>query len=390
MITHYASPITHYPSPVTHHYYLSPSLTALTSLFSVLSLHLKESPMKRLTIVLPLLLALILLAGCFPQPDVAVTDADMATRVASILTEMPPQEGAAPPEAPAEEPVQSAPEVEVTLSPTETPEPTATEVILPPTEMPLPSPTAVPTETPGADATVLPAIPLATATQADSGPTPPPTLTPGTPVAAPTASAADPRNRLGAPASTDPMNNANTWNWPTGVSPFTSVEFRDGTMRLTGLKEDAGWRMPLIDSMTNLYVEMTAYSPSCSGKDNFGIIFRVPVRSEPDQGYLFSVSCDGRYNLWKWDGKDTAKGKATTLIWWKASAAIQTGSNATNRIGVMTYEDRLILYVNGVKVDEYKDKSFASGHFGVFVNPDATENYTVVIDEMSYWSNVSP
>jgi hypothetical protein len=62
--------------------------------------------MKRLPILLPLLLAMILLAGCFPQPDVAVTDADMATRVASILTEMPPQEGAALPEAPAEEPVQ--------------------------------------------------------------------------------------------------------------------------------------------------------------------------------------------------------------------------------------------------------------------------------------------
>jgi hypothetical protein len=350
--------------------------------------------MKRTAIILSLILAMVLLAGCFPKPDVAATDADMATRVAAILTEMPPPEGSAPPEA--EAPLEAAPEVEVTQAPTttpeptETPEPTPTEVILLPTETPLPSPTAVPTETPAIDPTALPAVPLATATQASTGPTPPPTLTPGAPVAAPTASGADPRVRLGAPASTDPMNNANTWNWPTGVSPFSSVEFRDGTMRLTGLTEEAGWRMPLIDSSTNLYVEMTAYSPSCSGKDNFGIIFRVPVRSEPDQGYLFSVSCDGRYNLWKWDGKETPKGKATTFIWWKASAAIQTGSNATNRIGVMSYEDRLILFINGVKVDEYKDKTFASGHFGVFVNPDATENYTIVIDEMSYWTNVTP
>jgi hypothetical protein len=343
--------------------------------------------MKRTALILSLIFALALLAGCFPKPDVSSVDADMATRVASILTEMP-----APEEPPAveplpEEPEVEAPAVEVTLPPTETPEPTE---VMPPTETPLPSPTAVPTETPDANATVLPAVPLATATQAGPGPTPPPTLTPGAPVAAPTASGTDPRNRFGTPASTDPMNNSDTWFWPTGANPFTSVEFRDGAMRLTGLTEDAGWRMAAIDATTSLYVEMTAFSPSCSGKDNFGFIFRVPVRSEPDQGYLFSVSCDGRYNLWKWDGKDTPKGKATTLIWWKASGAIQTGSNASNRVGVLTYEDRLILFINGVKVDEYKDKTFSSGHFGVFVNPDATENYTIVIDEMSYWTNVTP
>jgi hypothetical protein len=348
--------------------------------------------MKRTIMILSLLLALILLSGCFPQPEVDTTDADMATRVAYLLTAMPPQQGAATQEVPVEEPVDVPPAVEVTLAPTETaePEPTSTEMVLPPTETRLPSPTAVPTETPAVQATVLPAVPLATATVAGAGPTPPPTLTPGAPLAAPTASAADPRNRLGAPASTDPMNDANTWFWPTGVSPFTSIEFRDGAMRFTGLKEDAGWRLPLLSSITNVYVEMTASSPSCSGKDNFGIIFRVPVMKEADRGYLFSVSCNGSYNLWMWDGKDGDKGKATTLIGWKTSAAIQTGSNASNRVGVMTYEDRIILYINGVKVDEYRDKTYVAGNFGAFVNPDATENYTIVIDEMSYWTNVTP
>lgn len=347
--------------------------------------------MKRLLIILPLLLALIVLSGCFPKPNVESTDADMATRVAAILTEMPAQPGSEPIEPTVEEPVEAPPAVEVTLAPTDTavPEPTATEMPLP-TQTPLPTSTKAPTEAPAAEATALPAVPLATATQADAGPTPPPTLTPGAPAAAPTASAADPRIRLGAPASTDAMNDANTWNWPTGPSPFTSMEFRDGALRMTGLKEDAGWRLPLLTSATNQYVEMTASSPSCSGKDNFGIIFRVPVMKEADRGYLFSVSCNGMYNLWMWDGKVQPDGKATTLIGWKSSGAIQTGSNVTNRIGVMTYDDRLILYVNGVKVDEYRDKTFVAGNFGVFANPDATENYTIVIDEMSYWTNVNP
>jgi hypothetical protein len=345
--------------------------------------------MKRSVFILPLIFGMILLAGCFPRPDVSDADADMATRVAAILTEMPPPEGAEEPAPPPEEPQVSAPEeVEVTQAPTDTAEPTPTEEVLPPTETPLPSPTAVPTETPAAQATVLPAVPLATATQpANPTPTPPVTLTPG---AAFTPASTDPRNRLGAPASTDPMNNATTWNWPSGANPFTSIDFRDGAMHLTGLTEDAGWRLPLLPSATNLYIEMTAYSPSCSGRDNFGIIFRVPVMREADRGYLFSVSCDGRYNLWMWDGKEGDKGKATTLIGWKSSAAIQSGSNATNRVGVMTYDDRLILYVNGVKVDEIRDKTYVAGNFGVFVNPDSTENYTIVIDEMSYWTNPTP
>jgi hypothetical protein len=342
--------------------------------------------MKRFIIVLPLILALILLAGCFPKPDVASTDADMATRVAAILTEMPPQAM----DEPTQEPVDAPQEVEVTLAPTDTatPEPTVAEPVIEPTETSLPSPTAAPTNTPAADATELPAVPLFTATlSGDPTVTPPATLTPA---AAFTPAASDPRNRFGAPASTDAMNDSNTWFWPSGVSPFTSIEFRDGAMRLTGLTDDAGWRLPLVPSATNLYVEMTASSPSCSGKDNFGIIFRVPVMKEADRGYLFSVSCDGSYNLWMWDGKVQPKGKATTLIGWKTSAAIQTGSNATNRIGVMTYDDRLILYVNGVKIDEIRDKTYVAGNFGPFVNPDATENYTIVIDEMSYWTNVTP
>jgi hypothetical protein len=92
--------------------------------------------MKRTIIILSLLLALILLSGCFPQPEVDTTDADMATRVAYLLTAMPPQQGAATQEVPVEEPVDVQPAVEVTLAPTDTaePEPTATEMVLPPTE----------------------------------------------------------------------------------------------------------------------------------------------------------------------------------------------------------------------------------------------------------------
>ncbi|MEN4042672.1 MAG: hypothetical protein ROW39_10025, partial [Anaerolineaceae bacterium] len=99
--------------------------------------------MKRTAISFLFILTLVLLAGCLPRPDVAESDADMATRVAAILTEMAVEAGVTPPAATPEEPEVAAPEqVEPTQAATETPEATATEVILPPTETPLPSPTA--------------------------------------------------------------------------------------------------------------------------------------------------------------------------------------------------------------------------------------------------------
>lgn len=324
--------------------------------------------------IIPVLLVIFLLSGCISSQTAGPSDDDMATRVASILTEMP--AGSTP-----------LPSVTWTALP-------AVEVTLPPTATLPPSETPPPTPEPSATASLEPTemlIPTLTVTiQPTAGPggsaTPPPTLTGQPPSAAP----GDIRNKLGAPAGVDPMDKATTWNWPTGPNDFTSIDFQNGQMRLTGLTKDSGWRLPLLNAATNLYVEMTVAPQDCSGMDNYGLIFRVPVFREADRGYLYALSCGGQYALWKWDGKVAPDGKSTMLIQWKNSAQINAGSGAFNRMGVMTFEDRLLLYINGVKVDEYRDSTYVGGNFGVFVNPDDEEDFSIWVDEMSYWTYVNP
>ena len=186
------------------------------------------------------------------------------------------------------------------------------------------------------------------------------------------------------------MASFDQWAWPTGSDQYLSAEFANGFMELTGLTNLAGWRLPALAQQTNTYIEMTANSGSCSDKDSYGIIFRVPVFKEPVQGYLFEVTCDGYYRLWKWDGKVKPNGLATSLITWKQSTDIVAGQNQTNRLGVMTVDDRLILYANGIKLGEVTDASYEAGFFGVFVRSGKTSNYTVKIDQMRIWENPTP
>lgn len=350
--------------------------------------------MKRL---LPIILIAALIASCTPT---AMSDADMATRVAQILTSQPtatenPLIAAATGTAAAVETIAAMP---TTAVPSETPteEPPSATPTEAATATPSPEPTAAGTATAGLPTLAL--TPLSGAGTAAVGVTPVVSGTPripitplaATPAASFTPPANDPLTRLGAPTSTDEMNSGVEWTWPTGVDPagFTSVEFKDGSMLLTGLKKDeGGWRLSARRSLSDFYLEMAARMEKCTANDRFGIIFRVPNQSKANQGYLFGITCDGKYYLRKWDGEAQPKGISTTLIAPKASPAIQTGEGQFNRLGILAVGENISLYINGTLVGQTSDKSYTSGVFGVFVTPVNSEKLTVRVEQMSYWEN---
>lgn len=315
---------------------------------------------------LPLIVVFLYLTGCLPSRQ--ASDADMATRVAQILTSHP-TDTVDPNLAPSPIPVEPFSTTPPLLEPTATASPvptrTATETLVPTATE---TPTAAPSETP--------AGPTATQT--------------APPAPAFTAPATDPVGRLSSPTSIDPMDNPTTWNWTVGPSQYTNLEFKDGAMFLTATTEISGWRLAGTESLENVYIEMAARLEKCTGSDNYGIIFRVPVLKEADRGYLFGFTCDGKYYLKLWDGKIAPEGKMTTLISPKKSSAIQPGSAVFNRLGIMTVGNRLILYANGALLEEYRDNTFANGYFGVFINQDNTPNMTLLVDQMSYWKNPTP
>ena len=319
------------------------------------------------TILVTILLSVVLV-GCSlftgSQSEKPLTDAEMATRVAELLTTM------------------TSPTAEIVFPPT----PTVGLPTIAPTEQAttaVETPVVVTTEPPS-----VPATPTATPQVTESTPLPPEPTATLAPSATATVPATDPALKLGNPTGSDPLDSYAKWAWPTGSDAFLNVEFKDGFMKMTNLSKDAaGWRLPLISQQTNTYIELTANSGTCTGKDSYGIIFRIPVFKEPDQGYLFQVTCDGYYRLWKWDGKVLPNGAALSLLNWKQSSAIISGANQTNRLGVMIVDKKFKLYMNGVLLGEASDSSYAAGFFGVFVRSGSSTNYTVNFDAMKYWEN---
>jgi hypothetical protein len=323
----------------------------------------RETFMKKL---IPLLLAFLLLAGC--SEGAGQSDAQMQTQVAQILTEMAPTMDASL--IPAESsPTLPVPDILIETLPEggETPVPTSTSE-LPPTFTPLPTDTPVPSDTPTLEFSKTPMDTVEPSATLYPTFTPPPT---------------DPRIKLGAAAWTDTMTGSG--NWATDTDKFTKLSFKESFMQLTGLTTSGGWRLAGTPDIPNMYLEMTVKTGECTGRDYYGLIFRVPVKAEADRGYLFGVSCDGQYSLFSWDGKVQPEGKTIVLVSWRNSLAIDPGSGKTNRIAVQTKSDKISLYANGVLLWNVTDKAYPNGYFGVFVNPDTTAKFTVYIDEISYW-----
>lgn len=332
------------------------------------------------------LLLLIALAACSlparsPQPQQGedagtptLSADEMQTQISQMLTVMPTNTGQPQGAATA---TQALPTVAV-----ETATPEGGQGALPlATATNTTAPEPATTQAPEATATTAPTSttgPTATNT-ATSGPTA--TLVPG-----------DPRSRLGTATSTDNQDNANTWVWPTGSDKYTLATFASGVQSITALTGTDGWRLanPAGREFANLYLEATIRLGACSGSDHYGLIARVPVLEEPDQGYLFTVTCDGRYSLRRWNAEIGTKGEMKWLVNWTASPAIQTGSNKVNRVGLWAYGSRLIVYANGQVLTEVKDTTYPSGYFGVVVGADNTDDFTIQVDEMSYWENVQP
>ncbi len=327
--------------------------------------------MKKFTPVI--LLLTLALAGCSLLNGVGgsnetLDDSQMATRVAELLLTM------------------TTPTTEIDFPPTATPTvqlptlaPTNTAVVEMATSTPAEADvTATPTtdiilwtDTPEPDVTATPEV-TGTATTG-------PTATP---------SASDPAYYLGNPTGIDNMNDASQWTWPTGEDDFLKVTFSNGMMQMTGKSTLAGWRMPLLAQQVNTYIETTVNTGNCVDKDSYGIIFRVPVFKDPTQGYLFQVTCDGYYRLWKWDGKVAPTGQATVLVPWKQSSDIVTGANQVNRLGVKTVDKTLTIFINGVQQASVSDSTFTAGFFGVFVRSSSESSpYTVNFDTVKFWEN---
>jgi hypothetical protein len=307
--------------------------------------------MKKITLFSLLLLAAIV-SGCnFPGYEgfgPEESDDLMATEIAEILTGTPGE-------------IVTLPTSEGDdLEPTNTPVSEDTETVV--NDTATPEATTASPESPTSTPETATATPTLTAT---------PTFTPTA-----TLSDTDPTLTLGEPDWVDGMEDGD--NWAKGATEFASVKFEDGYMKITSKTAQSGWYLTW-PSLENFYLEAKVQSPNAEGSDHFGIMFRVPDTHKNNKGYLFGINAKGDYSLNLWN-----KPSMQSLIYWTANEVINTGEKLQNTLGVMAKDGTLTLYINGVKVDEISDSTFAQGGFGIFMGGvDAS----VWVDQIRYWEN---
>ena len=205
------------------------------------------------------------------------------------------------------------------------------------------------------------------------------------PLVEPTVESLDPAVYLGTPNWVDEMEKPEFW--VAGSDEFTTAVFENGAMTFKALSETPGWRIATTEELSKAYMEATVKMGACSGTDSYGLVVRVPKNVNYNQGYFFTITCDGRYSVRLWDGLSGENGKSLMLKNLTASALINKGKDQTNRLGVAAVGDSLTLFINGEKVEVIKDEVYASGFFGMFINRDNTKDLTVKVEQVRYWVN---
>jgi hypothetical protein len=172
--------------------------------------------------------------------------------------------------------------------------------------------------------------------------------------------------------------------WYMGGDTYTNFEIVDGKLVMTAIQPTGDlWRIAKYPELGNIYLEMIATTgDSCSGKDGYGVVVRAPDQPDGiiDTGYIFGISCDGMYRVYRMD-----EGEFNTIHGWTSNEKINAGPNKTNRFGVKILGSKFQLFANGSIISEFYDETYPSGLFGLMIRSEGTSGYQVFVDEIAYW-----
>ncbi len=79
-----------------------------------------------------------------------------------------------------------------------------------------------------------------------------------------------------------------------------TLKVGSGSLQMVGLTSVNGWRFSS-QKEANFYLQLTGKMSTCSGADNFGVFVRGSYQALANKGYLYGISCDGKFALRKWN-----------------------------------------------------------------------------------------
>jgi hypothetical protein len=195
----------------------------------------------------------------------------------------------------------------------------------------------------------------------------------------------DPVKNLGEPSARDTLSNSGIWfskNTNSFENEFATFTAKSGAISAVS-KRSGGpiWYDYFEKRPSDLYLEGKMVATSCSGNDSYGILFRgKDIGSGPS--YFFAVKCNGNYDFYTFGTSNSI----SYLVNNQSDPAINTGSGATNTLGVWADGKRFRLYVNGVFLKEIENDSLAGdGFVGFFIWSVNGAGLSVELDEIAYW-----
>ena len=192
------------------------------------------------------------------------------------------------------------------------------------------------------------------------------------------------KESLGMPAWRDELNNGGNWslNKPNTDIPNVIIKVENGALEMTHSVTYGGKNWWLnFQKIKDFYLEGKFTTQECSSDDQYGLVFRAPNYTD-GFGFYFTVTCDGNFNLMRWDTDG-----AINLFKWEKSETIQAGAGQTNSLGIWSQGDMIRLYANEKMIKEIVDPSLNNpGHFGLFIDSRQTPGFTIRLDEIAYWN----
>ncbi len=146
--------------------------------------------------------------------------------------------------------------------------------------------------------------------------------------------------------------------WEVGDYVGGSVGYRDGYYYVLATDRGSTMWAAASRSFTDVAIDVEATQAVAPPNNNndYGVICRL----QPDgNGYYFVVSGDGFYAIYR-----AVEGEFEPLVDFTPSDVIRQG-NATNHIRAVCKATHLVLFVNGEKVAEAEDATFAEGDIGL-------------------------
>lgn len=182
---------------------------------------------------------------------------------------------------------------------------------------------------------------------------------------------------LGSPTWSDTFKNSA--NWYLLETNYTRFSIKNGNLVMKAIPGGGDeWGIANEKAISDFYMEVTfTTGDQCSGKDRYGLLFRAP---NPNAGYVFGFSCDGRFRLYKWDGSNYQ-----AIQEWKAAEVIHSGPNQTNHLAVWVKGSAIKLYSNGTLLGEYSDTTYSKGRFGLFIGAVDSNPFIVNVSDIRYW-----